>query len=49
MIVRMSVYALMGKYSLGGCCTLKMYKIIDGRYVVIVNLSCLLLFLLLSI
>ena len=33
MIVQMSEYSLMGKYSLVVCCTLIMYSIIDGRYI----------------
>ena len=49
MIVKMSEHSLMGKYSLVGCCTLIMYNIIDRIYVVTGNISCLSLFLLLSI
>ena len=46
MIVLMSEYPMMGKYSLVGFHTLIMYDIIDGRYVQIGNVSCLQLFLL---
>ena len=35
MIVQMSEYSLMGKYSLIGCLTLMLYGIIDRRYVLI--------------
>ena len=38
MIVQVSEYLLMGKYSLVGCLTLILYDIIDGRYVVTGNL-----------
>ena len=48
MIVKMSEYSLMGKYSLVGFRTLILYDIIDERYVETVNLSCLSLFLILS-
>ena len=46
MIVIMSEYPMMGKYSFVGFHTLIMYDIIDGRYVQIGNVSCLQLFLL---
>ena len=49
MIIKISEYSLMCKYSLVVCRTLILYDIIDGRYVKTDNLSCLLLFLLLSI
>ena len=49
MIVQMSEYSLIGKYSIVGCHTLILYDIIDGIYVETGNLSCLSLFLLLSI
>ena len=49
MIVGMSEYSPMAKYSLVGLCTLIMYDIIDRRYADMGNLSCLSLFLLLSI
>ena len=49
MIIQMSEYSLMGKYSLVGYCTLILYNIIDRSHVETVNLSCLSLFLLLYI
>ena len=39
MIVHMSEYSLMGKYSLGGCCILILYSIIDKKYVEMGNVS----------
>ena len=49
MIVQMSGHSLKGKYSLVGFCTLILNNVIGRRYVVMVNLSCLPLFLLLYI
>ena len=49
MIVQMIEHSLMGKYSLIGLCTLILCNIIERRYVVTDNLSCLSPLLLLSI
>ena len=49
MILQMSEYSLMEKYSLVGFHSLILYDIIDGRYVLTGNLFFLSLFLLLSI
>ena len=49
MIVQISSYSLMVKYSLVGCITLIMYIIVDGRYVETGDVSFLSLFLVLYI
>ena len=49
MIVRISEYYLMEKYSLLGCRKIILWAIIDRRYIETGNLFCISLFLLLSI